>query len=236
MLSRVRRGAIAAVLAGVVVVGVALAGFGVASALVPMDASEPVSSLALEPDGSGASIPVVAADPASGTPWAIRVYRSKTGLTCPEAGRVQGQIRDGEFGQVDEEDGKFRQQRPEDAAFGQVDPRDGKFYALPLEAAGSCADLNKAPSSIAVNHYPAEGLRGARAVVFGVTTSAVSAVRLEIDGKPQRLQFSADAYIGVMNDDEANRAVLVFTMVDGTTKSVRLAAVTPPARQPPPDS
>jgi hypothetical protein len=225
----------AIVAGGAVMIGVAgLTGFGIASALVPANDTAPVSPLAYVPDADGAHLSVVAPDlAANGIPWAVRVYRSKTGLACFEAGRVQGHIRNGEFGQVDPDDGKFHPDGLDDADFGQVEPETGTFKQLPVEGGQSCADLKDAPSSIAVNHYPAQGHRGARAVVFGVLAPNVSGVRLLVNGLQRDLSFSADGYIAVVSEDEATQAELIFSMDDGTTKRVRLPDVSNPPPQPP---
>jgi hypothetical protein len=225
----------AIVAGGTVMVAVAgLTGFGIASALVPTHDTTPISPLAYVPDDNGAHISVVTADLATnGLPWAVRTYRSKTGLTCFEAGRVEGQIRNGEFGQVAPDDGKFHPDRPDDADFGQVNPDTGSFKRLPVEAGISCTDLDEAPSSIAVNHYPAQGHRGARAVVFGVMTADVSDVSLLVSGGRRDLSFTADGYIAVLNEEEVTQAELIFSMKDGTAKRVRLPSVASPPLQPP---
>lgn len=234
------RPSISAMVAGaVVMIGAAgLGGFAIASALVPVEETAPISPVALVPDGNGARISVATHDLAPGAlPWAVRVFRSQTGLACFEAGRVQGQFRNGEFGQVDPDDGKFHPEGLGDAEFGQVDPDTGTFKRLPVEAGISCTDLNDVPSSIAVNHYPAQGHRGARAVVFGVFTPNVNGVRLLVNGEQRDLSFSADGYIGVIGEDESPLAELHFSMDDGTVKRVRFPAVPkPPVQQPPPES
>jgi hypothetical protein len=234
------RPSISAMVAGaVVMIGAAgLGGFAIASALVPVDETSPISPVAYVPDGNGARISVATHDLALGAlPWAVRVFRSQTGLACFEAGRVQGQFRDGEFGQVDPDDGKFHPGGLGDAEFGRVDPDTGTFKRLPVEAGISCTDLNDVPSSIAVNHYPAQGHRGARAVVFGVFAPNVKGVRLLVNGEQRDLSFSADGYIGVIGEDESLLAELHFSMDDGTVKRVRLPAVLkPPVQQPPPES
>lgn len=209
-------------------VAASLAGFGAAAAFVTPGDHLP-SPVALVPDSRGPHIAVAAPDPSStqSLPWAVRVYRSQTQLVCPEVGRVEGQIRNGKYGTVDDEDGSFRPGRLEGAAFGGTNPNTGKFDKYPTsDQGGSCTDLNGAPASIAVNHYPAEGVRGARAVVFGVVSSDVVDVHLQIGGETRDLPFKeADAYIGVLTEDEAARAELVFSLKDG---SVKRASVAPP--------
>ncbi len=221
-----------------VVGGAGLAGFAIASALVPVEETAPISPVAYVPDGNGVRISVATHDLTPGAlPWAVRVYRSQTGLACFEAGRVQGQFRNGEFGQVDPDNGEFHRGGLGDAEFGQVDPDTGTFKRLPVEAGISCTDLNEVPSSIAVNHYPAQGHRGARAVVFGVLAPNVNGVRLLVNGEQRDLSFSADGYIGVIAEDESSLAELQFSMDDGTVKRVQVpAGPKPPVQQPPPES
>ena len=191
---------------------------------------QPVTAQSFEPDGAGARVTAAVPDVSrDGLPWAVRVYRSKTGLICPEAGRVQGQIRSGEFGQIDSPSDKFLPRPLDDAEFGQVESADGDFKRRAVDAAGSCADLDKGPLSIAVNHYVDQEHRDLRAVVFGVFTRDVSALRFEVDGEPRDLGVAAGSYIGVMRDDEAGSATLVFTMVDGIEKVVRLQDVAKPS-------
>jgi hypothetical protein len=237
MLTRPR---IVGMVAGAVVMvgGAGLAGFAIASALVPVEETAPISPVAYVPDGNGARLSVATHDLAvAALPWAVRVFRSQTGLACFEAGRVQGQFRDGEFGQVDPDDGKFHPGGLGDAEFGQVDPDTGTFKRLPVEPGINCTDLNEVPSSIAVSHYPAQGHRGARAVVFGVFAPNVKSVRLLVSGEQRDLSFSADGYIGVIGEDESSLAELHFSMNDGTEKRVRFPALPkPPVQQPPPES
>src|SRR4051794_33444712 len=78
------------------------AGVGAASALVPQSSDEPNDDPAkYQPDGGPVAVHALADDPAGGPAWGVRVYRSRTGLTCPEAGRVQ----DGLFGRDDGNEG-----------------------------------------------------------------------------------------------------------------------------------
>ncbi|HWI74729.1 MAG TPA: hypothetical protein VNT55_22400, partial [Baekduia sp.] len=138
----------------------------------------------------------------------VRVYRSKTGLTCPEAGRTK----DGNFGQVDS---------------------DGDFRSLDIQAAGSCADLSDAPLSLAVNHYPAQGKIPARAVLFGVTTAQVTGLRLTpADGLGRAVRIDRNAFIAVVREEALQGATLDATLADGTTKSYALRPSDAPATIP----
>ncbi len=231
MLSRKKIASIGAL----AMVAFAFAGFVGATALVPTSDLPAPSQLAYEPDAAGVSVVIATPDPSASMPWGVRTYRSMTGLTCFNDGRLQGRVEGGEFGQVDPDDGEFHPERLSEARFGQVDPDTGKFYDLPSGATGGCTDLDKAPSSITVSTYPAQGLRGARAVVFGVLSRNVAAVRLEVDNEQRRLDFNAESYIGVITPDEVASATLAFTMIDGTTSRVKLGAEPPPRYQPLPD-
>jgi hypothetical protein len=185
-----------------------VAGVASASALTASSGNDTVGGPdAVQPDGGAAIIPATVADPDGRAPYAVRVYRSKAGLTCPEAGRTK----DGNFGQVD---------------------GDGNFHALDVEAAGSCADLSKAPMSLAINHYPAVGKLPARAVLFGVTTEKVSALRLDLATGSRTVRIDGNAFIAVVLDESLQGATLAATLADGTTKSYALSPNTAPATIP----
>jgi hypothetical protein len=187
------------------------AGVASASALTSSSGSDTVNGPeAVQPDGRGASLPTTVADPDGGTAWAVRVYRSQAGLTCPEAGR----IKDGNFGQVDS---------------------DGDFRSLDIEAAGSCADLAKAPMALAVNHYPPTGKLPARAVIFGVAPATVSGLRLTTAASARALTLRSGAFIAVVRDDALSGATLEATLGDGSTKSYALAPASFPADAGPED-
>jgi hypothetical protein len=161
----------------------------------------------VQPDGGGASLPTTVSDPDGLAPWAVRVYRSQAGLTCPEAGRTK----DGNFGQVDS---------------------DGEFRPLDLEAAGSCTDLDKAPMSLAVNHYPARGERPARAVIFGVATPEVVGLSLRLVSGTRPLVITRNAFLAVTREEALEGASLVAALKDGSTKSYVLQPTTAPAVAP----
>jgi hypothetical protein len=175
-----------------------VAGVASASALTTGSGNDTPSGPELvQPDGSGASVPVTTTDPEGGVAWAVRVYRSQAGLTCPEAGRTK----DGIFGQV----------------YG-----DGKFHALDIEAAGSCADLAKAPMSLAVNHYPPKGTLPARAVIFGVVTPKITGITLSSAAGSRAVAIKGDAFIVVTREDALQGTSLDARLSDGSTKSYAL--------------
>lgn len=177
-----------------------VAGVASASALTSSSGNDTLNGPELvQPDGSGASVPVTAADPDGGVAWAVRVYRSQAGLTCPEAGRTK----DGNFGQV----------------YG-----DGEFHVLDIEAAGSCADLAKAPMSLAVNHYPPNGKLPARAVIFGVVTPKVTGITLSSAAGSRAVAIKGDAFIVVTREDALLGTSLDAALSDGSTKSYALRA------------
>jgi hypothetical protein len=184
------------------------AGVASASALTSSGPNDtPLGPEAVQPDGRGASVPVTVADPDGGAAWAVRVYHSQAGLTCPEAGRAK----DGNFGQVDSE---------------------GAFRALDIEAAGSCADLANAPMSVAVNHYPPNGKLPARAVIFGVVTPKVMAITLAGATGSRPLAIKGDAFIAVTREDTLQNTSLAATLADGSTKSYALRPSELPATDP----
>jgi hypothetical protein len=178
-----------------------LAGVAGASAVLGSPAAGPQPAPArLQPDGSGAALPATAADPA-GAPeprWAVRVYRSEDGLSCPEAGRTVG----GDFGRVD---------------------REGAFHPTRLEAAGSCADPAAAPYTVVVNHYAADGRRGARAVVFGLASARVQAITVTPPGgRAVPAAVTHGGYVLALPEDQAGGAQVAFALDDGTTKTITL--------------
>lgn len=175
-----------------------VAGVASASALTSSSGNDTLNGPELvQPDGSGASVPVTAADPDGGVAWAVRVYRSQAGLTCPEAGRTK----DGNFGQVD---------------------GDGDFQALGIEAAGSCADLTKTPMALAVNHYPPDGKQPARAVIFGVVTPKITGITLSGAAGARAVAVKGDAFIVVTREDALRGTTLDAKLSDGSTKSYAL--------------
>jgi hypothetical protein len=93
---------------------------------------------------------------------------------------------------------------------------------LDIEAAGSCADLAKAPMSLAVNHYPASGELPARAVIFGVVTPKVTAIALAGATGSRSLAIKGDAFIAVTREDALQGTSLAATLADGSTKSYAL--------------
>jgi hypothetical protein len=185
-----------------------VAGVASASALTSGRANDTPSGPELvQPDGNGASVPVTAADPDGGVAWAVRVYRSQAGRTCPEAGRTK----DGNFGQV---------------------YSDGDFHVLDIEAAGACADLTKAPMSLAVNHYPPNGKLPARAVIFGVVTPKVTGITLSSAAGSRAVAIKGDAFIVVTREDALLGTSLNATLSDGSTKSYALRPSEIPAIAP----
>lgn len=176
---------------------------GVAGASAVLGSTTPdpgADAAALEPDGTGAAIVTTAADPDAGaargaaTPprWAVRVYRSQSGASCPEANRTVG----GDFGRVD---------------------GDGSFVPLPLGATGECADLSADhPYELVVRHFPANDERGARAIVFGVVSSAVSSITMTVDGTAQSVPIANGAYLGAIADEDAAATSVTFTLANGT--------------------
>jgi hypothetical protein len=167
----------------------------------------PPGPAALEPDGSGATIAATASDPdagqarsASPARWAVRVYRSETGATCPDVNRTVG----GDFGRVD---------------------GDGSFHPLALDAAGSCVDLTAAhPYELVVRHLPANDERGARAIVFGVATSGVASITLTVDGAARDVAIDHGAFVAPLDEADIAATAATFTLADGTQETHALRA------------
>lgn len=177
-----------------VVASVAL-GAGVAAALRGDTAVDPMARMqtAVQPDGSGASIPATAPDPGrSRFRLAVRVYRSKTGLTCPEAARTDG------------------------SNFGQLDGS-GRFQPLGIEAAGACTDLSKQPLTAIVDRHAAVGDEPAYALVYGVVTDEVKSLTITLaDGEARPVTIANGAYIVPTTDEDLLGSRLDWTMADGS--------------------
>jgi hypothetical protein len=188
---------IISVLAFAVVGGVA-----VASALLPTS-SEPVGQDASRPAGTSFSLGAAVDDPAGGPQWAVRIYPSKTGWTCAEAGRTAGK------------------------RFGRLGS-DGEVVPVGVPELGSCADVDNDNYALWVNHYPADGDDAARAVVFGAASAAVHGVTLTVDGSRQQLPVTGGAFLDVLPEPSLAGAVVTVTLTDGSTHDTRLRPGTAP--------
>lgn len=160
-----RKLAISAAMVAAITLGVA-----VASAIVPTSGNDTVGG----PDDVQPASSAVVSSPTQardgGDPWAVRVYTSKTGLTCPDLGRV----RDGVFGR---------------------DDVDGTFTALPLEASGSCADLGRDHAAVAARRLPAMGKQPAETIVFGVTVADASVTAQVGDAAATAIQLNGQTFV-----------------------------------------
>src|ERR1044071_3791612 len=134
MLKRLPRAVLVGTIWSIAVIAAGILGFGVASAVVS-DSGTPPSPEALIP-AENARTRVAARDLSAGSrPWAVRVYRSQTGLVCPEAGGLDGTLRGNDFGTI-AKDGSFDRQALAEAAFGHVEPASGEFVASPARDQG----------------------------------------------------------------------------------------------------
>ncbi len=186
------------------------AGVAAASAILPAQGADTLNGPdTLQPDGNGARIAVTTPDPAGHQDLAVRVYQSKTGLTCPEAARTDGDN------------------------FGQLDA-DGTFKPLDVEAAGSCIDLTNAPMSVVVNNYAANAAHPAFAVVFGVVSPKVADATIKLGGHSRPVTVTNGAYIVATNQAELADASVQATLTDGSTKTYPLAGTSSSPREPSP--
>lgn len=110
--------------------------------------------------GSAKVLPLRAGDPGGGPAWALRVAKSKTGLTCTTVGQEVG----GEFGVVGL-DGRFRK-----LADGVVDA---------CGAAGT--------TLVGARVFDASATADIRTVVNGVAGDGLRAATLSADGRDRRL-------------------------------------------------
>jgi hypothetical protein len=125
------------------------------------------------PDVTPAGAAVIGAtapDPDGGPDFAVRVYRSEAGQTCPEAGRTS------------------------EGRFGTVWPGEG-FVELELASAGACADLDEQPVGFAVSDHPAVDDVDAHAVLFGSVADGVTAVSVVNGGRSESLEIVSGTFI-----------------------------------------
>jgi hypothetical protein len=184
-----------------VVVAVSItAGVASASAVIPQGGDSGGGPDSLTPDASPASVESTTPDPAGGPDWAVRVYRSLTGETCPEAGRTSG----GQFGRIEA----------------------GRFTVLPVEPSGSCSDLGANLAAFAVNRYPATPDEGARIAIFGVASPHVQTVALKTGASEQPLALDNRSFLVVRAATTLDGLALVFTTDAGASVEHQLA---PPA-------
>lgn len=182
-------------------------GAGVASASVLVPAAPPPPSAdgpaAFQPGPAPPTIAAATPDPAGGAPWALRIYRSQTGQTCPTPGRTSL----GRFGRFD-------------AA--------GTFQELPLAAAGSCADLSDSGVALAVERFPAQGPRPARTVIFGTTSAPTDQIVLHDGTLTRAVATDRGAFLIVRADGDLSGVSLDVTSAGARTQTVALAGSTAP--------
>jgi hypothetical protein len=166
-------------------------GVAASSALVPT-APGPVGPENSQPADAAASTPGPrSSDPASGRPWTVRTYRSKTGWTCAQAGQTDGN----NFGRGS-------------VASDRIDP-------LPVPEAGSCADLSEHPFAWWVDHHPAGERGGPRAVIFGAVDKTIAGVSLILKTGLRAVPVTNGAFITSVEETDMDGAVLRFVPTAG---------------------
>jgi hypothetical protein len=170
-----------------------LAGVAGASIVIPSGADTLGGPDRVQPDGNGATVSRGESDPGGGPRWAVRVYRSRTGAVCPEAGRFDG------------------------ARFGRADAS-GRVTVLPISASGSCTDLTNVPYALVVNRYPAADGQGERTVVFGVATHKVRAIALTTGDGTRAVDIAPNgAFIAIEPTLDTSGDTVTVTADDGST-------------------
>ena len=183
---------------------VTIAGVAGASALAPSGDTGPhdpePSNADVEPDGNRPATYRLADDPDGGLGWGLRIYRSATGKTCPNAGRVDGEGRFGRSGD------------------------DGRLVELPAAPDGACADLREHPVALAIRRYAGQAGQPARGLVFGVVADASTEVLLRCDGRgDQRLDTSRrGAFLAVSEDGAWTGCSLTVTPASGDERTYAL--------------
>ncbi|HEX5923545.1 MAG TPA: hypothetical protein VFY45_06910 [Baekduia sp.] len=196
------------------IVSMSVIGFGVATGLnalfVPKNETEPTTGPDVYAwDGSPPRIPITVPDPGGHEPWAVQIYRAKAGNPCLRVGRLHRNDR----GITD---------------FGRVDP-DGSFHRLDIEDNGSPTDLSDEPQALIINHF----IRTGMAAIYGIVTSKVTKVTLELGSEIRELPIAGGTYLGVRQDADLQGGAVHFAYRDGTTKTMKLRW-TPPASLAPP--
>ena len=179
------------------IVFAASAGIASASALVPDAGPELGGPDTLQPDGGPTTVAATRQDPGGGLDWAVRVYRSKTGQTCPEVGRLSG----GRFG--------------ESAGAG-------RFTPVPVTASGSCGDVERNVAAFAVNTYAASSAQGARVAIFGVVAPSVDSVTLRSPDGAQLLALDRGAFLVVRAETDLSGSTLDIAAAGGKRSSYPL--------------
>lgn len=175
-------------------------GAGVAAASIVMPAGsdtagEPAS---VAPDGGPVYLDGEAEDPRGGPRWTTRMYSSKSGHSCTQAGRVL----DGRFGRLD---------------------ADGSFTQLPVAAAGTCTPPESDSLVVVVNRYYGPEAGGGRTVVFGTADRTVATLELQTPSEAVAVQRGErGGFVAVHDSLSANDVTLTAVLVDGTTKQFRL--------------
>lgn len=153
---------------------------------------------AYQPNADGAVLAVTAPDPRGGPDLGVRVYSSKTGLTCPAAGRAVG----GRYGNLDE---------------------NGRFRELGLDSDGACFDPKATPVGLVVTYRAAIAGQPAAAAVFGAAPTA-KAITITVAGKAQQVKLGIGGAFIASADPEALAAggTLTTTLADGSTPTSEL--------------
>lgn len=176
----------------VALIAAVLAGVATASAVLPTRSADATAGPdAVTPDDDAPRTLARTQDPRGGPDWAVRVYRSRTGATCPELGRTDGR---------------------------QFGARSGEGVTpVPLAAAGSCGDLGASPAVGAVNIYPDADAKGGYVIAaFGVLSDPSMAVALRLaDGTEQPATRDGSAYTAITDSEQARGARLLIRGSDG---------------------
>jgi hypothetical protein len=150
--------------------GAGVLGVSAASAVVGGSPGPPPSQV---PVAGSERVGPTAPDPVGGLDWAVRVYRSVSGASCAEVGRVH----QGRFGQND---------------------ASGAFAPLALDAGGVCGDLTAEPVIVAVNAYTTRAVGETRTVLFGRARDGVTGVLVRRRGSTAEARLRIGATGGFL--------------------------------------
>jgi hypothetical protein len=70
-----------------------------------------------------------------------------------------------------------------------------------------------------VRHLPADDERGARAVIYGVATTAVESITLTTDGTARDVPVDNGAFVAAIGEDDAGATSVAFTLTGGVQEA-----------------
>jgi hypothetical protein len=166
-------------------------------------------------------------------PWAVLVWRDKSGAICHEPGEIVNLATNPLFGNVIPQIEAKAADRPKGWRVGAIRPDAkfgtgrqlyglGRFLEYPREVGGSCGDPSAEPGLIFSREvwHSRQDLGPVRTIIDGVAGPRVRSVALVRDGRTIRLPLSKRrAFIAVFKGDLAPSSLpLIVTYTDGSER------------------